>query len=148
MSINKRLSEVRNYLDLSQKKFADSIGVSVQTIQNLEKEKYNVSGEVLTKVLTVYPGVDARWLVIGEGEMFRNDGKYTLNLNGKQNISTFITDETTTARDSKAYYHSANNKKIKALQSELTKTREENTRLKQELDNAKDRIIALQDKLL
>ena len=148
MSINKRLSEVRSFLNLSQKKFADCIGVSVQTIQNLEKEKYNVSGEVLTKVLTIYPGVNARWLVVGEGEMIRKDGKYTLNLNGKQNISEFITGENTMVHDSKTYYHSDANEKIKELQLELTKTKEENTRLKQELDNAKDKIITLQDKLL
>lgn len=70
MSINKRIIDLRKFLKLSQKDFAELIDVSRQTISNLEQEKYGASGDVLAKILDKNPKLNAKWLVLGEGEMF------------------------------------------------------------------------------
>jgi transcriptional regulator with XRE-family HTH domain len=69
MEINSRirkLYELKNFK--SQKEFSDAIGVSDKLVSNYFADKNTPSYDVLMKIITKFPDVDARWLLIGDSE--------------------------------------------------------------------------------
>lgn len=67
--VNKRLMEIVAYSGLSQKEFAQKIGVSQPTITYISTGRNKVSLDVVQRVCEVYPELNVRWLVVGVGLM-------------------------------------------------------------------------------
>lgn len=66
------LNRLRDYLlhrDLSFNKFEMSLGVSHGSISNAWKHQRNIGSNVVEKILSTYPDINAEWLLRGEGEM-------------------------------------------------------------------------------
>lgn len=69
MSVDKRLKQLRQTLNLSQAKFAEGISVSNGYIAGMETGKRKVNERVIRLVSSTY-GVNEKWLRSGEGKMF------------------------------------------------------------------------------
>lgn len=56
---------------LSPAKFADDIGVQRSSISHILSGRNNPSFDFIQKMLQKYPRLNAEWLVIGRGEMYK-----------------------------------------------------------------------------
>lgn len=64
-----RIKEIRSSLNISQKDFADSIGVKQSAISMMERGTLSISDRVIKTICLAY-SVDEHWLRTGEGDMF------------------------------------------------------------------------------
>ncbi len=69
MSINQRIKQVRQTLNLSQAKFAKAISISNGYIAGIELENRNVNDR-LVKLICITFNVSENWLKTGDGNMF------------------------------------------------------------------------------
>ena len=69
MSINQRIKQVRQALNLSQAKFAKAISISNGYIAGIELENRNVNDRLI-KLICITFDVSENWLRTGEGNMF------------------------------------------------------------------------------
>ena len=70
MSVGKRLKELRQSLNLTQKELAKELEVGVATIQRYERDEREPSSKFLEKLVQTY-SVNPSWLLTGEGSMFK-----------------------------------------------------------------------------
>jgi len=82
-----RLKALQGILSKSEKQFALSLGVHQMTYNNFANGKRKVPLELVITILKVYPQVNAYWLLLGEGKMFRN------GFNDDGTPSTFTNDQ-------------------------------------------------------
>lgn len=78
MSVNQRVSEWINLMKkkgLSQRKLAEIFERTPQYISELSREKGSCGLNVITKILVFNEELNARWLVLGEGNMYPQDEK-------------------------------------------------------------------------
>lgn len=68
-AINQRVKEVMAYTNLSQKDFAESLGVSQSIVTYIVNERNKVSLDVVQKIALKHPEINLKWLLLGEGEM-------------------------------------------------------------------------------
>lgn len=69
--MNKRLKELRISLELSQKVFAEKLGITDSGLSNLENGKRNLTEQMIISICREF-NVNRVWLVEGVGEMFTN----------------------------------------------------------------------------
>ncbi|MDL2248759.1 LexA family transcriptional regulator [Tyzzerella sp. OttesenSCG-928-J15] len=69
MSLNQRIQEVRESLDLTQEKFSERINLTRSSISNIEKGKREASSRVISDICREF-SVNEEWLRTGKGEMF------------------------------------------------------------------------------
>lgn len=69
MSINQRVKQVRQTLNLSQAKFAKALSISNGYIAGIELEHNNVNDRLIKLICFTY-NVSENWLKTGEGSMF------------------------------------------------------------------------------
>lgn len=67
--IPERVRAVRKQLDMTQAKFGECLGVSVDIVKNLEYGRVAPSDLIINMICARY-GVDEHWLRTGEGKMF------------------------------------------------------------------------------
>jgi transcriptional regulator with XRE-family HTH domain len=98
MSINDRVREVRNALNLTQKDFGQRLAIAQSYLTNIETGKREVT-EKIQKLVCLQFNVNEEWLRTGEGEMFVEDDnvllsqlskQYDLDAFGRKFIETFI----------------------------------------------------------
>ncbi len=77
-SINKRISEIIEYLGISRYKMAQKTGISEAIFNNIDKNKNKASIDVVEKILNNYSVINAAWLVTGQGKML-NEHPNTIN---------------------------------------------------------------------
>ncbi len=65
-----RLLEFLKYLDLSQAKFADKVGLSKGFANNVGD---SIRSENLKKITDIYPQLNTTWLLTGDGEMLKSE---------------------------------------------------------------------------
>jgi transcriptional regulator with XRE-family HTH domain len=69
--MNERLKELRKYLNLSQKVFAEKLGITDSGLSNLESGKRNLTEQMIISICREF-NVNRAWLVEGVGDMFTN----------------------------------------------------------------------------
>jgi transcriptional regulator with XRE-family HTH domain len=69
MSINKRIKQLRENLNLSQSTFAKDISISSGYIASIELGNRKANERIVKLICSVY-GVNKVWLETGEGDMF------------------------------------------------------------------------------
>lgn len=69
MSVNQRIKQIRQELNLSQAKFAKAISISNGYIAGIELENRNVNDRII-KLICITFNVREQWLKSGEGSMF------------------------------------------------------------------------------
>jgi transcriptional regulator with XRE-family HTH domain len=67
-----RLKLIRETIGISQSEFARTLGFAPSFISGIERDKKDVSRELLQKLLQIYH-VNINWLLSGEGKMFLGD---------------------------------------------------------------------------
>lgn len=69
MSTNFRIKELRKHLNLNQAEFGAKIGLKNGAISWMEKEGSTITKQNIKIICDTF-GVDEKWLLTGEGEMF------------------------------------------------------------------------------
>lgn len=69
----RRIEQLMNHYQMSSRKFAMSIGVNYNTFQNCFRRKSDISHSLLFLILTKYPDVNVEWLMLGRGEMMKEN---------------------------------------------------------------------------
>ena len=69
--MNKRIKELRKYLQYNQKQFADALGIAQTSVSFLEREGSNVTEQNIKTICTVF-NVREEWLRDGKGDIFKS----------------------------------------------------------------------------
>lgn len=69
MTQGERVLEIRKALGLTMDKFGEKLGVQKSAISKIEKDKVNLSDQMVKLICREY-NVNYDWLMDGEGEMF------------------------------------------------------------------------------
>jgi transcriptional regulator with XRE-family HTH domain len=77
MKAGERIRALRKVLGLTQKEFADRIGITYQMLGLYERGKYEPSEKVLKLISSTF-GVSYEWLKTGQGEMWERKEKTLL----------------------------------------------------------------------
>ena len=72
MNTSERVKTLREHLNLSQSKFANSIGITQSKIADIEVGKGRLTPEIAKKIEDEYKS-NIRWLFFGEGKMFLSE---------------------------------------------------------------------------
>lgn len=72
--IGKRIKELRSYLRLTQREFADRIYSSYRSVQNWEAGERFISDSNLRLLIDEY-GVSPEWIATGEGDIFLTENE-------------------------------------------------------------------------
>lgn len=77
MLASQRLEYILKYLNLNAKSFSEELGYErPQIIYDIIKGKTKtISGNIASKILSVFPEINKVWLLTGEGEMLKDDTK-------------------------------------------------------------------------
>lgn len=67
--MNNRIKEIRKQAKLSQEKFGNAIGVSRDTIANIEADRIEIKEIFITSICREF-NVNEEWLRTGQGEMY------------------------------------------------------------------------------
>ncbi|MED1854796.1 helix-turn-helix transcriptional regulator [Brevibacillus borstelensis] len=79
MSINQRVKQVRQALDLSQAKFAKAISISNGYIAGIELENRKVNERIIKLISSTF-NVSEEWLRDGTGDMFNDASSEKLKI--------------------------------------------------------------------
>jgi len=72
-SISERVKKIIDYKKLSVLKFEKNIDTGNNSIGTAIRRNSNLSGNILSKILNVYPEISPSWLLTGKGEMLLKD---------------------------------------------------------------------------
>ncbi|RLD54296.1 MAG: hypothetical protein DRI97_11775 [Bacteroidetes bacterium] len=73
--MKERLIQLLDLEQLSPSKFADIIGVQRSSISHVISGRNKPSFDFLQKTLKAFPGLNATWLMLGEGTMYEQMGR-------------------------------------------------------------------------
>lgn len=73
--MKERLIQLLDLEQLSPSKFADIIGVQRSSISHVISGRNKPSFDFLQKTLKAFPGLNASWLMLGEGNMYEQMGR-------------------------------------------------------------------------
>ena len=88
--MNNRIKEWLDYKKLNASNFADKINVNRSTMSHILSGRNNPSFEFVKKMINVFPDLNIRWLVSGEGMMTHNETGVQKNINYSKNIEKVI----------------------------------------------------------
>jgi transcriptional regulator with XRE-family HTH domain len=69
VSDNERFRIFLGSIKITQKEFAAKLGVSKTNINDWVKDRRNITGDMQKRILRLYPELDARWFLFGDGEV-------------------------------------------------------------------------------
>ena len=70
--MKERLLKFLNAIHLSSSRFAEEIGIQPSGVSHILSGRNNPGYDFIVKILKKYPDLNPDWLILGEGEMFRN----------------------------------------------------------------------------
>jgi len=73
--MKERLLQLLDLEQISPSKFADVIGVQRSSVSHVISGRNNPSYDFLQKTLKAFPGLNASWLMLGEGTMYEQMGR-------------------------------------------------------------------------
>jgi hypothetical protein len=74
--INTRIVELIGALGISKNQFAIKIKTSSAMISKVTNQKTNFGKDIIEKIITAYPNLNAAWLITGDGEIWlKNEDK-------------------------------------------------------------------------
>ncbi len=71
--MKERLLKFLNSQNLSSARFAEIIGVQPSGISHILSGRNKPGFDFIQKILSSYPSLNAEWLIIGKGNMFKNE---------------------------------------------------------------------------
>lgn len=88
-TINDRVKLIIEREQMSVKEFAESINITDATIKHIINGRNNPSYDVMQKILSRYPYINSSWLLMGEGEMYKEEVSRENTNNSFGNVSLF-----------------------------------------------------------
>jgi SOS-response transcriptional repressor LexA len=85
MSIGDRIREFRREFKLSQKLFAQEVGISQGSLSDIEKNKTTPSYQTIENIINRYTDISAKWLITGKGYRFDVDPDSPVNMKNVDN---------------------------------------------------------------
>ena len=73
--MKERLIQLLDLEQLTPSKFADIIGVQRSSVSHVISGRNNPSFDFIQKTLTALPGLNAEWLIVGQGSMYDQMGR-------------------------------------------------------------------------
>lgn len=73
--MKERLIQLLDLEQLTPSKFADIIGVQRSSVSHVISGRNNPSFDFIQKTLRAFPGLNAEWLILGEGTMYEQMGR-------------------------------------------------------------------------
>lgn len=89
-TVKERLISFLKYKQLSQKKFADIVGVSSGYVNAIRK---SIQPETLHRISMCFPELNTGWLVTGDGTMLKAEGSQNGNHDSVVNSKNFSYDK-------------------------------------------------------
>jgi len=89
-AMKERLIQLLDLEQLSPSKFADIIGVQRSSISHVISGRNKPSYDFLQKTLKAFPGLNASWLIMGDGTMYEQMGR---NVSGNLFDSPVVSEE-------------------------------------------------------
>lgn len=68
-----RIKQVITYANMSERAFAERIGVKQNTLNQQIKGERGISLDIVSKILISFENISAEWLMRGEGEMMKGN---------------------------------------------------------------------------
>jgi transcriptional regulator with XRE-family HTH domain len=75
-----RIKKLMDYMGITASELADSIGVQRSNVTHVLKGRNKPSFQFIEKLLQIYPTVNAKWLLLGEGNMIEGGSNKSANL--------------------------------------------------------------------
>lgn len=101
--MKERLIQLLDLEQLSPSKFADIIGVQRSSISHVISGRNKPSFDFLQKTLKAFPGLNASWLMLGEGTMYEQMGR---------NVSDNLFDSSTEAETASEAHISSSDEQV------------------------------------
>lgn len=73
--MNSRIKLILNYKGITATEFAHAIGVQPSNVSHVLNGRNNPSLVFIEKILSFYPEINTRWLILGEGTMLGTEEK-------------------------------------------------------------------------
>lgn len=73
--MEERIKKFMEYKGISPSELADSIGVQRSNVTHVLKNRNKPSFQFIEKMLQIYPELNAKWLLLGTGNMIENSAK-------------------------------------------------------------------------
>lgn len=70
-----RIKKFIDYMGITPSELADSIGVQRSNVTHVLKGRNKPSFQFIEKLLQIYPSINAKWLLLGEGNMLEGTAK-------------------------------------------------------------------------
>lgn len=106
MSVGGRLKQYMEFKGVKRADFAESNDIPYNSLTSILNSKRNMSSEVMEKIFTYFPELNARWFLTGKGPMEYTVSSYFLDkekeasaiegepeYDGKQLLQEFIQDD-------------------------------------------------------
>ena len=81
-----RIREIIEYLEISQAEFATAIGIQRANVTHFVTGRNKPGLDIVQRILVKYPMINAEWLILGNGEMLKENSKN--NKSKQQNLFT------------------------------------------------------------
>jgi transcriptional regulator with XRE-family HTH domain len=75
-----RIKKIMEYYQLAPASFAEQIGINRSNLTHLFSGRNQPSLDLAKKILHCYPDIKTEWLIMGVGEMFRNNEEKELTI--------------------------------------------------------------------
>jgi DNA-binding XRE family transcriptional regulator len=85
VTVNHRISMIRQHFELSQKQFGEKLGIQSATISHIEKNIHRPNFDVVASILATYREINPYWLLLGEGKMFLDKDDPIIVISNKKN---------------------------------------------------------------
>jgi transcriptional regulator with XRE-family HTH domain len=89
LEIKDRILKILNTENMSSAKFADILGVQRSNISHILSGRNNPGLDFLQKVLLKFPSINPEWLIIGKGEMLKQQKQTEINFESKPEQLSF-----------------------------------------------------------
>lgn len=135
-----RIREIIEYLEISQAEFALAIGVQRANVTHFVTGRNKPGLDIVQRILVKYPMLNAEWLILGNGEMLKENSK---NTKSKQpNLFTNNIQETNNVNVNKELDSNLSSKNVNIESSNNSKQNNNNEELeKQEIVNQQNDFI-------
>lgn len=114
---NLKLREVREDCKLTQKEFAESIGLKQAKVRDIENNKAKVTVEIAIAIEDKFK-INSRWLLTGRGDKYIKDISSNINVNNSNNVAV----NGTICINTKDYVDSAEIKELLELLKDVPKS--------------------------
>lgn len=89
-AINQRIKSVINYLSISDREFANKIGIPQTTISNIFNRDSDVKFSVIEAVINQFGFISLDWLLTGKGDMLKKDNEELVKLSIEESVTKSI----------------------------------------------------------